>query len=89
MVAPSRLALFASGTIVGACALSHEPSAVATQTQATIYGQDDRQDLYQTEQPFARLSREIAIALMVSDKLQLREDGAYRASSSAIRVDRG
>lgn len=62
---------------MAACGVDAGASAPALEVQAVVYGEDDRQDLYEARQPFVRLARENAIALIAPDQLEPEGDGSY------------
>ncbi|MFC1642469.1 trypsin-like serine peptidase [Myxococcota bacterium] len=77
----SAIPCLLAGFLASCCAFYADTHVQATRVQAIVYGLDDRLDLYQAEQPFARLGRENAIALIASEKLELQENTAYAIRS--------
>ncbi len=82
-VGPTRL-LLAVAPFTAACAVESVPTQVATVTAPIVYGEDDRVELYQAEEPFVALGRELAIALMAPERLRPVEEGAYAVEAPSL-----
>jgi hypothetical protein len=51
--------------------------AVDRLAQAIVYGDDDRVDLYEADEPFVQIAQKTAVALIAPTQLHRRNDGAY------------
>ena len=55
--------------------LGPQPAAVAS--WPIVYGQDDRLEVYEADEPFRGLAQQSAVALLGAPALREREDGSY------------
>lgn len=53
-------------------------------TAPIVYGEDDRVDLFQAEEPFVTLGRELAIALMAPEALRPVAEGGYAVEAPSL-----
>ena len=67
-----------------ACAVEGGPTQAATATAPIVYGEDDRVDLFQAEEPFVTLGRELAIALMAPEALWPVAEGGYAVEAPSL-----
>jgi hypothetical protein len=69
------------GRLILAC--SQEPR-VGESSEAIIYGNDDRLDVYEAPEPFAQLARTTAVALIHPDHLSKNADGTYSVDAPSL-----
>ena len=72
-----RWPLLAASLVAGACSFDADAPEIVMLSQPVVFGEDDRQDLSVAQEPFVRLGRDNAIALIGPDQLELGEDGTY------------
>ena len=57
---------------------------MGTVTAPIVYGEDDRVDLFQAEEPFVTLGRELALALMAPETLRPVAEGGYAVEAPSL-----
>lgn len=67
-------AALCSCLFIGAC---RADTSVDGTSEAIIYGDDDRRDVYETEEPFAHIAHSTAVALLAPSQLEAGSSGAY------------